>query len=354
MTNFYPLIVKDIIRETEDCVSLEFESKEEGFFDFKAGQYLTFETQINGEAVRRSYSLSTAPSEHKLRVAVKQIPSGLFSTYANTQLKVGDEVKAMLPLGNFVAKKDGAKHVVLIAAGSGITPILSIAKDTLLKHPESQVSLLYTNKDATSVIYKEEIEYLKNEYMDRFTTHFFFTRESQGAPIYEGRMDANKMEVMIQKFPELGSADEYFLCGPEEMILSVSGFLKEQSQIDASSVHFELFTTSAGQKKNVVKEEKVHEAGDLSTVVVRIDEYDTTFKLAEDDENILDAAMEEGADLPFSCKGGVCCTCKAKVIEGEVSMDVNYALEADEVEAGYVLACQAHPKSAKVVLDFDV
>ncbi len=350
---FHTLIVTKIIRETEDCVSIEFNIPEsdKALFQYQSGQYLTFKKEIQGEEIRRSYSLSSAPFEGIWRVAIKQIPQGLFSTYANTSLKVGDTLEAMPPMGNFVLhnSEQTTKNYALFAAGSGITPILSIAKSILNDDATSTVHLFYGNKGFASIVYREELEALKNKYLDRLSLVHILSRESLGNPLQKGRIDKEKTLALKERYFKDQQIDDVFICGPEEMIMGVKEALIEKG-MDAKHIHFELFNTSSVKKEAKADENRAEIAANV-TIILDGDELEIA--LSSTGENILDAAQKAGADLPYACKGGVCCTCKAKIMEGSAVMDVNYALEPDEIEAGYILTCQAHPTSEKLIVSFD-
>lgn len=354
---FHTLRIKDVRKETADCCSIAFEvpAELETAYQFTQGQYLTLKAMINGEDVRRSYSICTSPLDKELRVAVKQVEQGKFSTYANHTLKTGDTLDVMTPTGSFFTTLDASqeKHYVGFAAGSGITPIISILKTVLETEPNSRFTLFYGNKNTKSIIFKEEIETLKNIYMQRLVVHYFLSREMLDAPLMNGRIDKEKCEAILDKLIDVNSIDECFSCGPESMIFAVRDTLKEQG-VDEKNIHFELFTSPLGklgqEKKRTVKEE---DKGKVSNVTINLDGRAFVFDLPFGTDNLLDAALKQGADLPYACKGGVCCTCKAKVLEGAVDMEVNYALEKDEVENGFVLTCQAYPTTEKVVVDFD-
>ncbi|MEO0898724.1 MAG: 1,2-phenylacetyl-CoA epoxidase subunit PaaE [Bacteroidota bacterium] len=355
MATFYSLIVKDIRKETSDCVSVAFDVPEElkDTFSFTQGQYLTLRTHINGEEVRRSYSICNSPLDQELRVAVKQVPEGLFSTFANKELEVGDRLEAMPPMGKFFTPlhPENRKNYIAFAAGSGITPIMSIMKSILLEETNSSFTLFYGNKYASSVIFKEQIEGLKNTFLDRLRVFHFFSREQSDIPLFQGRIDGEKCGHIFDKLVDLHEVDDVFLCGPEEMIFAAKKELEDRG-MDHKKIHFELFTTAAG-KKRVKRTPTDQSKQDDCEVFIKDGGNSFGFNLPFDTENILDAALSRGADLPYACKGGVCCTCKAKIIEGEVEMEVNYALEPEEVEAGFVLTCQAFPKTAKVIVDYD-
>lgn len=353
---FHSLKVKELIKETSDCTSIAFELTDDLYdvFEYKQGQYLTLRTEINGEDIRRSYSLCSSPLDGEMRVAVKKIEEGKFSTFANDVLKEGDTLDVMPPMGNFYTElsPNQAKSYVAFAAGSGITPMMSIIKTTLQTEPDSQFTLLYCNKNVHSIIFKEEIEGLKNLYLNRFQVYHFLTREMQDIPLFNGRFDNEKMEQILGGIVKTESVDDYFLCGPEEMIMGIKKSL-EARNVDSKKIHFELFTTPGAKKGNAKKKVAKKRDGKVSLVTIKDSGSSYQFELSQGTNNILDAALLNGADLPFACKGGVCCTCKAKVVEGKVEMDVNYALEPEEVEQGFVLTCQAHPLTPTVVVDFD-
>lgn len=349
---FHTLKVKEVRRETVDAVSVSFDIPQELISDytFIPGQYLTLRTIVNGEDIRRSYSLCSAPFENEWRVAIKQVEGGRFSTYINTQLKAGDELQVMTPMGNFQLETNPVvqKSYVLFAGGSGITPILSILKQVLTQEPLSDVTLFYGNRDFASIIFREEIEALKNKYMSRLRVIHVLSRESLGNKIQKGLMDKQKCDDLHAAFLKGWNISEVYVCGPEVMMLSVRDSF-EQLGVPKENIFFELFGTP-GSTPVKKKESNEPEINANVQVILDGDTYDLSMDASE---TVLDAAFKAGADLPFACKGGVCCTCKAKIIEGEARMDVNYALEPDEVAAGYILTCQAHPITEKLVVSFD-
>lgn len=351
---FHSLQIADVRKETEDTVSIAFEvpTALKSDYSFLPGQYLTLKAIINGADTRRSYSLCSAPFENEWRVAVKQVENGVFSTYANASLKAGDTMEVMTPTGNFCLKPDAnaKKTYALFAAGSGITPILSIAKTALKEEPNSEVNLFYGNKNFNSIIFREEVEALKNTYMNRLRVVHVLSRESLGNQIQKGRINKEKCDDLFKAFLANDTIDAVYVCGPEEMILGVKDSMLENG-VDEKAIHFELFTTPGVKKTADVAPST--EAAIASNVSIILDGDTIDLALNSDGETILDAAQRAGADLPFACKGGVCCTCKAKIMEGTAKMDVNYALEKDEVEAGYILTCQAHPTSEKLIVSFD-
>ncbi len=357
MIHFYKLKVKEVKKETSDCVSIAFDIPNEykENFLYNHGQYLTLRTTIDGEEVRRSYSVCSSPLDGELRVAVKKVHDGVFSRFANEQLKKGDTIDAMPPIGKFFTQLDEEhkKNYVAFAAGSGITPILSIIKTTLLTEPNSQFTLVYGNRSRQSIIFKEELEALKNKFINRLSIIHVLSREKMDAKINFGRIDSEKCQLIFEKAINPQTIDEFFLCGPEEMIFAIKDCL-EGLGIEKKRVHFELFT-SHGLKKTKAAPKKEYESGDVkSRITIKLDGSSFDFDLGFEDDSILNAALKMGADLPFACKSGVCCTCRAKLVEGEVDMDVNYGLEPEEVEQGFILTCQSHPRTEKVVVDFDI
>lgn len=354
--HFHPLQVAGIRKETSDCVSIAFTIPEEltDTFRYKQGQYITLRTSINGEDIRRSYSICSSPLDNELRVAVKKVEHGVFSTYANETLKKGDTLDVMPPLGKFFTELNPSQEKTYagFAAGSGITPLLSIIKTTLRTEPNSSFTLVYGNRNRHSIIFKEELEALKNLYMDRFRVIHILSREKTDAPVNFGRIDKNKCLTLCEKTIDVKNTDAFFLCGPEEMIFSVKETLEEKG-VDPKKIHFELFTTP-GSKQTAKATSHTASGNEVkSKVTIKLDGIAFDFDLGFESESILDAALKNGADLPYACKGGVCCTCRAKLLEGEVDMDVNYGLEPDEIEQGFILTCQSHPRTEKVVVDFD-
>ncbi|MFM2387608.1 MAG: hypothetical protein RL660_2365 [Bacteroidota bacterium] len=351
-TQFVPLKVKDIQRETADTVSVAFDiaEHERAQFAYHPGQYVTLRTTINGQEVRRSYSICSAPHENELRVAIKQVPEGVFSTFANTVLAVGDTLDVMPPDGHFTIPEGAGENYFGFASGSGITPVISILKHILAHKPNSTFTLIYGNKNLSSIIFKEQIDALKNIYMQRLNVVHILSREHLDVDLHYGRIGTSKCEQLFEKLFDVSKIDAAFICGPEEMTMQVKDYLL-QAGVPSKAVKFELFGTNL-TKKDIA--EKAVSTGPTRKVSIRVDSRTISFDVAEDGENILDAALKNGADLPYACKGGVCCTCRAKVVEGKVRMDVNYALEQDELDAGFVLTCQAHPISDHVVVDFDV
>lgn len=356
-SHFHPLAVKEIRKETNDCVSICFEIPDtlQSVFQYKQGQHITLRAFVNGQELRRSYSLCSSPlDQDEFRIAVKKIDQGLFSAFANEQLKVGDVLELMPPMGNFFTELHPAHHkqYVAFAAGSGITPLFSIIKTILRSEPNSSFTLIYGNRNRHSIIFREELEGLKNKYIDRLQILYVLSREKTDAPINAGHIDKEKCKLLFDKMVDVHSADDFFICGPEAMIFTVKEQL-EKTGVTAKKIHFELFSSPGQSTATIIKETSTKESQAKSKITVRLDGASFDFNLGYDEEAILDAALKQGADLPYSCKGGVCCTCRAKLVEGEVAMDVNYGLESEELARGFILTCQSHPRSAKLVVDFD-
>ncbi|HXS35958.1 MAG TPA: 1,2-phenylacetyl-CoA epoxidase subunit PaaE [Flavipsychrobacter sp.] len=355
---FYQLKVKEVRPETSDCVSvaLEVPDELEEIFRFAPGQYLTFRRHVKDAEIRRSYSICSSPKEGELRVAIKKVEEGKFSGFANRELKVGDVLDVMPPLGKFTPKKSevAKKEYLAFAAGSGITPIMSIMKSVLEDEPESNFTLVYGNRNRNTIIFREAIEALKNKHMQRLRLYHILSREHVEFPLFNGRIDANKCEQLFDSLMDLESTDEVFICGPEDMILSVRQKLIDMG-MPANHIHIELFSSPDQPRESHQKWATDHaEAkGPVSKVSIRLDGTTFDMDLAYNGDSILDAALKNGADLPYACKGGVCCTCRARVAEGAVDMEVNYALDEEEIAKGFVLTCQSHPKTEKVVIDFD-
>lgn len=344
--------------ETADCVSVSLEVPAElsEQFRFAPGQYLTFRRHFADAEIRRSYSICASPGDGELRVAIKKVEEGKFSTFAHSELKAGDVLDVMPPMGKFTPKQTGAGHkeYLAFASGSGITPIMSIMKTVLENEPDSNFTLVYGNRSRNTIIFREAIEALKNKYMLRLRLYHVLSREYMDIPLFSGRIDAQKCREFCQKLIDVNNVDEAFICGPEEMILSVRQQLIDLG-MPSANVHIELFTSPDQPKAAHQQWVKDHrsEQGPVSKVSITLDGATFDMDVPFNGDSILDVALKNGADLPFACKGGVCCTCRALVTEGEVEMEVNYALEHDEVEKGFVLTCQAHPRTEKVVIDFD-
>ncbi len=357
--HFRLLTIKDIRNETPDCISVSFdippEWKEE--FRFKAGQNITLRAQIEGEELRRSYSICSSPYENELRVAIKKLESGRFSTHAHNHFKRDRALEVMAPTGNFILPLDAEnkKHYVAFAAGSGITPVISLLKSILKEEPGSRFTLVYGNRRRSGVIFREELMALKNDYPDQFQLISIFSREKMEAPVFEGRIDEEKCELIFKKIIPLAGDQEYLLCGPAPMIFAVRDWLLNQ-KVNEKKILYELFSDpgEAGISVKKINSEKKEPVLKESLVTIRLDGTSTDYKIPFSGPTILEAAIQAGADLPYACRAGVCATCRAKLVKGQVTMDQNYSLAEEELEQGFILACQSHPGSEKLVIDFDI
>lgn len=354
---FLPLRVAEIMRETPDAVSIRLEPSPEhaAKFAFRAGQHLTLRREINGEEVRRNYSLCTAPGEGVLKIGVKQIAGGAFSGWANTQLKVGDCIDAMTPHGSFTwaFSPDARRDYVAFAGGSGITPILSLIKTALSEEPRSRFTLFYGNRDSASTMFLEEIAALKDRYIDRFSAFHFLEEEEEEIALFNGRLDRAKADEILTHLVRCDDVDAFFICGPGPMMDAIEAALSERG-VAKDRVLIERFTTgplSAAQAEAArALEQKA--AGLKMSITLNGRRVNVAFD--PDQHSILDNVRAAGLPAPFACKGGVCATCRAKVTAGEVRMKVNYGLSPEEVAAGYVLTCQATPVSEGVALSYDI
>jgi ring-1,2-phenylacetyl-CoA epoxidase subunit PaaE len=354
--SFYPLTVTDVRRETRDAVVLTLTVPEEHIqtFRFKQGQYLTFRSQLEGEEVRRSYSICAAVQDPHLRVGIKKVPGGLFSTWANEQVAPGQVLEAMPPMGNFYTPLDLAnrKHYVGFAAGSGITPVLGILKTILLTEPHSAFTLVYGNRASSTIMFREELEDLKNAFLGRFSLIHILSREQQDIELFNGRITKDKCEQLARYWIDFKTVDAAFICGPQEMMLQVSEALQEQG-LDKTHIKFELFASEGQRRERKVQVAPVDTRRDLCEATVILDGIGRRLALPKNTDTILNAALNEGLELPYACKAGVCSTCRALLVEGEVDMDANYSLEDYELARGYILTCQSYPMTDSVVVDFD-
>lgn len=356
---FYPLRIKDLYKDTDEAVVLTFDVPPElkDTFAFIQGQYLTLNQLIKGEPVRRSYSICSGLDDGHLRVAIKHVEGGVFSSWANQHLKTGDLLEVMPPRGHFYTAIDPGqcKNYLCICAGSGITPVLSIIKTILVREPRSTVTLLYGNQRTATMMFRNDLAFLKNAHLERFHWINIFSREPQEVELLSGHLDNRKGGALNRRLIKIREFDEFFLCGPEAMISEVSRGLRSEG-IAEQNIHFELFAASAENARQAIErhQKRARDYKDqVSEVSIRAGGRVFAFELSTDGENILDAGLRNGVDLPFSCKGGVCATCRARLLEGEVEMDLDQALRPEEIENGYILTCQSHPVSNKVVIDFD-
>ena len=358
-TEFYPAKISNVERLTKESIAVEFELSDDQkqFFSFKQGQHLTVRANIAGQEVRRSYSICNGVHSNKLQIGIKAITDGLFSNFANKELEKGMTLELMPPQGHFYCElsPDNQKHYFLIAAGSGITPMLSHIESILDIEPKSQVTLLYGNKKVPLMMFKDRLSFAKNKYMERFQWINCLTDQESDSEILNGRISPKKvLELHDNKLIDISVFNEIFICGPEEMTMSLAEAFKFWS-FGSDQIHYELFFSgSAEQQAQKTQTQRAEKFGDqTASVSIKVAGRKTKFQLEKGGENILDAAMAEGADLPYSCKGGVCATCKAKVTKGEVEMDLNHSLTEQEVADGMILTCQSHPISDQVEVDFD-
>ena len=365
MPKFHPLTVSDVRRETADAVSIAFDvpgDLKESYL-FTPGQYLTLKADLGGEEVRRSYSICSAAGEGELRVAVKRVDKGVFSRFANDDVAVGDTIDVMEPDGRFTVQPGGGgRNIVAFAAGSGITPVMSIVKSVLRDEPESTVTLFYGNRSVQGILFREALEDLKNRYHQRFTLQHVLSGEVQEAPLFNGRLDKDKAGRLLDALVQTDNVDAFLICGPGNMTEAVTDALRDRG-VSEDRIRFELFTP-AGMARAGTKPTPVQVASALESdnpaledgeadVTVILDGVQTQFGLGRAGDSIMAAARNAGADAPFSCTGGVCATCRARLVEGEVTMDANFALSEEELAQGYVLTCQSHPTTRRVTVDYD-
>ncbi|AOM41881.1 1,2-phenylacetyl-CoA epoxidase subunit PaaE [Xenorhabdus hominickii] len=355
--SFHRLSIAAIERETPEAVTVTLHVPDElkTRFCYQPGQHLTLKAQVNGEELRRCYSICSSPLDDSLQIGVKAVYQGRFSTFINQQLKVGDELEVMLPQGTFGHHPDANQqgNYLAIAAGSGITPILSIIKSTLALEPDSSFTLIYGNRTGRSVMFKEALADLKNRYLHRFQVLYLFSQEAIDSPLFNGRIDTEHLHRIGKILLNFAHFDHAFLCGPETMLEDARSVL-EQAGMSANSIHSERFNTEYTQKTKAGFR-PVNITGRSETrVEIHLDGRTLNIAMSAEDDSILDAALRQGADLPYACKGGVCATCKCRLTSGEVDMAVNYSLEPDQLAAGYILSCQSWPKGDGVVVDFDV
>jgi len=356
MSKFHPLTVSQVRNETRDTIAVTFTVPPElrDNFTFQQGQYLTLRAQIDNEDVRRSYSICSAVQEGALRVAIKRTQGGLFSSWANDTIKPGVTLEVMPPMGHFNVPLDATnnKHYLAFAAGSGITPILSIIKTTLATEPNSRFTLFYGNRASSSVIFKDELSDLKDIYMERLKLAYVMSREQQDIELFNGRITKDKAAQFLRHWVRAEDIDVAFICGPEDMMLGVSEALQEAG-MPKSNIKIELFAASIPKHQHKPRAIDPLAGRHETEVTVIMDGNASTFTMDQDKESLLDAGLRAGIDMRYSCKGGVCSTCRCKLLDGKVDMDVNYALEDYEIARGYVLSCQSFPITDKVVIDFD-
>ncbi|MCH8684510.1 1,2-phenylacetyl-CoA epoxidase subunit PaaE [Pedomonas mirosovicensis] len=352
MRQFHPLRVAEVKRETPEAVSIQFDVPQElaPVFQYTPGQHLTLKTEIGGQEVRRSYSICSGAHEGLLRIAVKKIPEGVFSGHANEGLKAGDVIEVYPPTGRFSVEIDpeATRSYVAFAAGSGITPVLSILKTVLAHEPKSRFLLVYGNRSPSSIMFMEELAALKDRYMGRLEVLHVLSQGQSDIPLFNGRIDAEKVQAILKHLIDPKAIDYAFVCGPNAMIDTVEATLAKAG-VEKKRILTERFLAPDAACATPAARPAMATGAQVTVI---IDDQAVSFP-DDGTRAILDGALEAGAPVPFACKGGVCCTCRAKVLEGEVEMAINYNLEEDEVAAGYVLTCQSFPKTERVVLSFD-
>lgn len=348
MSSFLKLIIKEVKRETKDAVSILFNVPEElkADYTFVAGQYINLKLTLDGTEIRRAYSICSSPESGELRIAVKAVKDGAFSQFANTKLKAGDAIEVGKPEGKFTfePQADRQKNYAAFAAGSGITPIMSILKSVLKNEPKSSFVLVYGNKTPEETIFHQELHDLQLQYVGRLFVHYVFSQAKVENALF-GRIEKSSVNfVLNNKHKEL-AFDKYYLCGPEEMITIVSGVLKEHN-VKETTIKFELFTTSC-------KENKIEQSLEgHTTITIMVDDEETTFEMSQK-QTVLDAALKKGIDAPYSCQGGICSSCLARVTSGTAEMTKNSILTDKEIASGLILTCQAHPTSERIYIDYD-
>lgn len=356
MARFHDLTVTDIQKTIRDAVvvTLAPDPDTAEAFDFTQGQYLTFRHQFDGEELRRSYSICAGKDDGVLQVGIKRVEGGAFSTWANEALKVGDRLEAMPPMGAFHTAIDpeAARHYLGFAGGSGITPVLSILKTTLAREPMSRFTLVYANKGVSTIMFREEIEDLKNLYMGRFNVIHVLESDAQDIELFTGLVTEEKCARLFQSWVDIESVDTAFICGPEPMMLGIAKALRDHGFTDAQ-IKFELFASAQpGRLPRKAVSKDAASAANQAQAAITLDGATQTITMPKN-QTILEAAVENAMDAPFACKAGVCSTCRCRVLEGEVEMVTNHALEDYEVEKGYVLSCQSYPLTDRVVVDYD-
>lgn len=357
MSTFHPLTVAAIRHETRDAIVVTFAVPPElsAQFRYRQGQHITLRARLQEQDVRRSYSICSAVQDDTLRVAVKRAAGGVFSNWANDTLKVGDTLDVMPPVGHFNLPLADAnrKHYLAIAAGSGITPILSIVKTTLLAEPRSRFTLIYGNRASSSVLFKEELADLKDRYMERFSLAYVMSREQQEIELFNGRITRDKCDQLLRHWVAVAALDAAFICGPDDMMQAACAALLAAG-MPRAHIRAERFAASIPPSQRQPSRGPSGPASARRTEVTLVmDGYRSTFSMERERESILDAGLRHGLDMRYACKGGVCSTCRCKVLDGKVDMDASYALEDYEIARGFVLSCQSFPVTDKVVLDFD-
>lgn len=354
MARFHPLAVTDVRKTIRDAVVVTLKPENGGDFDFTQGQYLTFRRDFDGTEVRRSYSICAGKDEGVLQVGIKKVEGGAFSTWANEELLPGMVLEAMEPMGSFHTPlhPDQSKTYLGFAGGSGITPVLSILKTVLAREPRSHFTLVYANRGVNTIMFREELEDLKNMYLERLTVIHILESDAQDIDLFTGRVDAEKCEALFTHWIDIDSVDTAFICGPEPMMLGIAAALKDHG-LSEEQIKFELFASAQpGRLARKTSSDEASKNAKATEATITMDGAARSFSI-DKDQTILDAALENALDAPYACKAGVCSTCKCKVLEGEVEMVANHALEDYEVAQGYVLSCQSFPVTDRVVVDYD-
>ncbi|TNF22113.1 MAG: phenylacetate-CoA oxygenase/reductase subunit PaaK [Rhodobacteraceae bacterium] len=354
MARFHPLSVTDVTKTIRDAVVVTLKPVNGGDFDFIQGQYLTFRQDFDGTEVRRSYSICAGKDDGVLQVGIKKVDGGAFSTWANESLAPGMVIEAMEPMGSFHTPLDPQKpkHYLGFAGGSGITPVLSIMKTVLAREPGSRFTLVYANRGVNTIMFREDLEDLKNRYMGRLTVIHILESDAQDIDLFTGRVDAEKCKALFEHWIDIDSVDTSFICGPEPMMLGIAAALRDHGLTD-DQIKFELFASAQpGRLKRRAASTSAAAAAKSTEATITLDGAARSFTM-DKDQSVLDAALENALDAPYACKAGVCSTCKCRVLEGEVEMLANHALEDYEVAQGYVLSCQSYPVTDRVVVDYD-
>ncbi|SUZ31565.1 1,2-phenylacetyl-CoA epoxidase, subunit E [Roseibaca ekhonensis] len=354
MSRFHPLTVTDVARDTRDSVVVTLQPQDNDAFRFIQGQYLTFRRGFDGQEVRRSYSICAGLDDGALRVGIKRVEGGAFSTWANTELQAGDVLEAMPPQGKFHIPlvPEERRHYLMFAAGSGITPILSIIRTVLMREPQSRVTLVYANRKIASIMFRGELDDLKDQYLSRLSVLHVLGQDAQEIDLFTGRLDAAKLDKLFTQWIDLKSVHAAFICGPEALMQTIAGSLRDHGLTD-DQIRYELFGAAqpgrAAQRAVAISDTK----GKTCALSITLDGTTRNLDMPMDGTTVLQAALGADLDAPFSCTAGVCSTCRAKVIDGAAEMAVNHALEDYEVRAGYVLTCQCTPTSDRLVLSYD-
>ena len=354
--HFQALEIRDVTRETADCISVSFNVPDalRETYSYRAGQYVTLRAEVGDRELRRSYSLCSAPHENEWRVAIKRVDGGMFSQWAHMLLRAGDSIDVLPPDGHFVyaPQKKRARHILLMAAGSGITPVFSILKTALETEAHSRVTLVFGNRRVKDIIFREQIEDLRDRHLARFQLIHTLSGEVQEAPIANGRIDGEKIAQLIPSLINPKTIDEVYICGPGAMIEAAANACLE-SGVPAERIHKEIFGVPGAVVREAANSSDANNAGEGAWVSVIADGVERQLRVGFKGDSVLDVVLAANIDVPYACKAGVCCTCRAQVLEGEVRMDANYTLEQHEVDRGFVLTCQAHPVTDRVRLSFD-